>query len=178
MGREALRWRPCAARQGQRQASSGRDSGKGTEGRQQAGQQPGEQSGGRQSGGQGGGSGSGGTDLQRARDDYARELQRTRESLGRLQAEQRGGQGGSTPEEHQYSLSAPGNEAFKQDFGKWESLRKDIDSALEQYEAAAVARLARTIAEGRLSGGGSERVPEAYRPAIARYFESIAKLKK
>jgi hypothetical protein len=127
-----------------------------------------------------GGSGQGGEggDLQRARAEYARELQRTRESLGRMASEQRGGQGGSTPEQHEYSLSAPGNESFKQDYSRWEALRKDVDLALEKYEAAVSARLARKLADDRLSGGGSERVPEAYRPAVSRYFESIAKVKK
>ena len=43
-----------------------------------------------------------------------------------MQAEQRDG-GGSTPEQHEWSRSAPGNEAFKQDFDRWESLRKDVD---------------------------------------------------
>ena len=72
-----------------------------------------------------------------AREEYTRELQRSRESLGRMQAEQRDG-GGATPEQHECSRSAPGNEAFKQDFSRWESLRKDVDLALERYEAAAV----------------------------------------
>ena len=126
-----------------------------------------------------GGQGDGGGELQRAREEYGRELQRARESLSRMRGEQRGGQGGTTPEQHEYSLSAPGNEAFKQDYARWETLRKDIDLALEQFEAAVAARLGRkAAAEDRLSGGGSERVPEAYRPAVARYFESIAKVKK
>jgi hypothetical protein len=117
--------------------------------------------------------------LQRARDQYRRELQRSREALGRLRTEQqRGDLGGSTPEQHEYSRSAPGNEAFKQDFGGWESLRKDVDLALEQYEAALSARLARKDAAERLSGGGSDRIPEAYRPMVSRYFEAIAKAKK
>jgi hypothetical protein len=116
-------------------------------------------------------------ELQRLREEYARELQRARDSLGRMQAEQRGS-GGSTPEQHEFSRSSPGNEAFKQDFGKWEALRKDVDLALEKYEAAASARLGRAGGNDRLSGGGSERVPEPYRPAVSRYFEAIARAKK
>ena len=145
---------------GQRDGSAGRGSGRG-------GEQPGE----------GGGSrGSGGEAVQRLRDEYGRELQRSREALGRMRAEQRGG-GGSTPEEHEFSRSAPGNEAFKQDFSNWESLRKDVDLALEQFEAAASARLTPKNAD-RLSAGGSERIPDAYRPMVSRYFEAIAKAKK
>jgi len=133
-----------------------------------AGRQPGDARGGGASNG-----------VQRARDDYMRQLQRSRESLGRMRADQqRGDLGGSTPEQHEYSRSAPGNEAFKQDFGGWESLRKDVDLALEQYEAAISERLARKEARERLSGGGSERIPEAYRPMVSRYFEAIAKAKK
>jgi hypothetical protein len=117
--------------------------------------------------------------LQRARDEYARELERSREGLSRLQSSQQpNGLGGSTPEHHEYSRSSPGNESFKQDFSGWERLRKDIDVRLEQYESAVAARLARKLAEDRLSAGGSDRVPDAYRPSVSRYFESLAKGKQ
>jgi hypothetical protein len=124
-----------------------------------------------------GGTGAGGAEAGRLRDEYTRELQRSRESLGRMQADQRDG-GGATPEQHEWSRSAPGNEAFKQDFSRWESLRKDVDLALERYEAGLSARLAKKAAEDRLSGGGSERVPDAYRPLVSKYFESLARNKK
>jgi Domain of unknown function (DUF4175) len=126
---------------------------------------------------QGGGNGAGGGEAQRLREQYTRELQRSRESLGRMQAEQRDG-GGATPEQHEWSRSAPGNEAFKQDFNRWESLRKDVDLALERYEAGLSARLGRKTADDRLSGGGSERVPDAYRPLVSKYFESLARDRK
>ena len=126
--------------------------------------------------GQGNGARGSGDAVQRARDEYMRELQRSRESLDRMRAEQRGG-GGATPEQHEFSRSAPGNEAFKQDFSNWETLRKDVDLALEQFDAAASARLAPRAAD-RLSGGGSERIPDGYRSTVSRYFEAIAKAKK
>lgn len=120
-----------------------------------------------------------GNDVQRLREEYGRELQRSREALDRLtQSEPRDGLGGSTPEQHEFSRSAPGNEAFKQDKTGWESLRKDVDLALEKYDAAVSARLARRLAEDRLSLGGSERVPDSYERLIARYYESLAKVKK
>jgi hypothetical protein len=125
---------------------------------------------------QGGGNGAGG-EAQRLREEYTRELQRSRESLGRMQAEQRGG-GGATPEQHEWSRSAPGNESFKQDFKGWESLRKDVDLALERYEAGVSARLAKKAADDRLSGGGSEQVPDAYRPLVSKYFELLARGRK
>jgi hypothetical protein len=123
--------------------------------------------------------GSAADQLQRAREAYGRELQRSRETLGRLQSSpQQDGLGGSTPEHHEYSRSAPGNESFKQDFSGWEALRKDVDGRLERYEADITSRLASKRAEDRLSAGGSERVPEAYRQSVSRYFESLAKVKK
>src|SRR6185503_15517147 len=76
----------------QRDSAGGRAGGRG-------GEQPGE---GR------GSSGTGADAVQSARQEYLRELQRTNEALGRMRAEQRGG-GGSTPEEHEFSRSAPGN---------------------------------------------------------------------
>jgi hypothetical protein len=126
-----------------------------------------------------GGSGKPGNELQQLQQDYQRELRRARDALNRLgQGEPSGGERGSTPEHHEFSRSAPGTEAFKQDRAGWESLRKDLDLALETYEAAASDRLARQRSEDRLSAGGSERVPETYGRRIARYFESLAKAKK
>ena len=85
---------------------------------------------------------------------------------------------GTTPEEHEWSRSAPGNESFKQDFGGWESLRKDVDLALEQYETAVSGRLAKKLAGDRLSAGGSERAPDEYRRLIAKYYELLARTRK
>ena len=131
--------------------------------------------------------------LEKLRAQYDQELRRTRDELGRLGergqtpgtapsgregGEQRDGLGRSTPEQHEASRSAPGTEAFKQDRSGWESLRKDIDKALEQREAAISKRMASKIADEKLSAGGSDRVPEAYRQSIARYYESLARVKK
>ncbi len=128
--------------------------------------------------GRGDDSGRGNEQLQQLRDEYARGLQRARQAFApNGQGDQRTGAGASTPEQQEYSRSAPGTEAFKQDFSKWESLRKEIDLALEKHDAAVSARLARKLGADRLSGGGSERVPEAYRAMIAKYYESLAKVK-
>jgi hypothetical protein len=124
----------------------------------------------------GGGEGSPQQQLQRAREEYSRELGRARDSLA--QAQPRGGLAGSTPEQHEYSRSAPGNESFKQDFSNWESLRKDVDLRLDRYEAAVSARLTRKAAGDRLSVGGSDRVPELYRESVSRYFEALAKARQ
>jgi hypothetical protein len=125
------------------------------------------------------GAGSGSEEVGRLREGYQLELQRAREALGRLTGgEPRTGANGSTPEDEQFSRSAPGTEAFKQDRSAWESLRKDLDSALEQYEASVSDRLARTRSSDRFSLGGSDQAPEAYRGVIAKYFESLAKKKR
>jgi hypothetical protein len=126
--------------------------------------------------------GKGDGQTEKLRQEYEQELRRTRESLVRQegatgQSQQRDG-GGSTPEQHEYSRSAPGTEAFKQDRSGWESLRKEVDRALEARDAAASRKLAQTLGEDRLSAGGSERVPEKYRKLVARYYESLGKPRK
>jgi hypothetical protein len=126
-----------------------------------------------QNGSQGDGQGS---ELNRLQQEYGRELQRTRDLVDRLQ---RGtpdsGRNMSTPEEHEWSRSAPGNEAWKQDYAGWDSLSKGVKQALERYESTAADRLSRALTADRLRGGGSDRVPDAYQRRIARYFESLAK---
>jgi hypothetical protein len=120
------------------------------------------------------GDGQGG-DLARLQQDYNQELQRTRELMDRIQrgTPESGGRM-TTPEEHEWSRSAPGTEAFKQDYAVWQSLAGDVARALERTEAAVAGRLSNAIAKDRLRAGGSERVPDAYRGRVSRYFESIA----
>jgi DNA repair exonuclease SbcCD ATPase subunit len=121
-----------------------------------------------------GGDGSGG-DLQQLQDAYNRELQRTRELMDRVQrgTPESGGRM-TTPEQHEWSRSAPGTEAFKQDYAAWQSLAANVTRALERAESAVAGRLAGAAAKDRLRAGGSERVPDAYRHRVSKYFESIA----
>jgi len=113
------------------------------------------------------------------RQAYEQELGRARDSLGRQgEGVQPDGGGGSTPEEQVFSRSAPGTEAFKQDRSGWEALRKNVDRALEQHDAAVSLRLAKALGDGGLHAGGSDRVPEQYRHLVAKYYESLAKVKK
>jgi hypothetical protein len=124
----------------------------------------------------------GGGEAEKLRQAYDQELRRTREELGRQggasgREQQRGGSG-ATPEQYEYSRSAPGTEAFKQDRSDWTSLRKEIDRALEARDADASRKLARSLGEDRLSAGGSERVPEKYRKLVARYYETLGKPRK
>jgi hypothetical protein len=120
------------------------------------------------------GDGQGG-DLARLQQDYNRELQRTREVMNRAQ---RGvpdsGGNRATPEQHEWSRSAPGTEAFKQDYAAWQSLAAGVAKALERAEGSVAGRLSSALAKDRLRAGGSERVPDAYRTRVSKYFESIA----
>lgn len=110
------------------------------------------------------------------RQEYERELGRARDALGRQPggSDQRDGSRGTTPEGQEFSRSAPGTEAFKQDRRRWESLRKDVDRALEEHDAAVSRQLAKTLGENRLNAGGSDRVPEPYRRLVAKYYELLA----
>ncbi len=153
-------------------------------------------------GSSGQGSGSGEQKQAPVPEEYWRELAETRKMLEQIaRAQPAGGAGGrvapklqssarseagasfrserGSPEQEQFSRAAPGTEAFKQDRTAWESLRADVGLALEQYEAALSSGLARkTPADERLSAGGSEQPPDGYRELIARYFESLASVKK
>ena len=117
---------------------------------------------------------------EKLREQYQQALRDAKQSLGRQTGapEPRDGLGRSTPEAHEFSRSAPGTEAFKQDRAEWESLRRDVERALEARDAAVSRRLAQAIAEEKLTAGGSERVPEQYRRLVARYYESLAKTRK
>ena len=121
-----------------------------------------------------GGDGSAG-DLQQLQQAYNRELQRTRELMDRVQrgTPQSGGRMAS-PEQHEWSRSAPGTEAFKQDYAAWQALASEVTRALERAESAVADRLAGAIVKDRLRAGGSERIPDAYRQRVSKYFEAIA----
>jgi hypothetical protein len=111
-------------------------------------------------------------ELQRQLDD---ELRRTRDLLGRVQQTTHDPSGNwASPEEHEWSGSAPGTEAFKQDYAAWQSLAAGVSQALERAESSSAGRLSAALARDRLRAGGSERVPDAYRRQVSRYFEAIA----
>jgi hypothetical protein len=125
-----------------------------------------------QNGSQGDGQGS---DVARLQQEYNKELQRTRDLMDRLQrgTPESGGRM-TTPEEHEWSRSAPGTEAFKQDYAAWQTLSGDVARVLERAEASVANRLSGALAKDRLRAGGSERIPDAYRARVSKYFESIA----
>lgn len=118
----------------------------------------------------GGGDGPGrGTEASRRR-DAEQAMREVRQLAGGL-AE--GGQGG-TPEDWQPSVSAPGTEAFKQDYSRWETLKAQLLLAVERVEREASEALRRAAARDRLPSGSSDDVPEAYRRSVEEYYRRLA----
>ncbi len=163
--REANRGQPSPGNAREASQSSGQNpSQPGAEGRQgTSGQQ------GSSAGGSGGGEVA---KLQREVDERMREAQRLTEDLRRQSPEMQ--KGGSTPEDWQRSVSAPGTEGFKQDFAKWEALKKNLMLALEQTESKLSDQLRAREKIDRLNVGRYESAPESYRELVDRYYQSLA----
>ena len=123
------------------------------------------------------GSAAGGRDgklsqLQRDADSQMKEAQKLAEEM---QRENPGMQkGGSTPEQWQRSVSAPGTEAFKQDFAKWESLKKNLLVALDQTESQLSDQLRARENRERLNAGRHDAVADTYKALVDRYYQSLA----
>jgi hypothetical protein len=123
--------------------------------------------------GESGQSGAQAESLEQLRGQYA---QKARE-IERLQRDARGlthGTGTTTPEGQLMTLSAPGTEAFKQDFSRWETLHKEVTIRLEQLEASLSQKLLERAARERLRAGAADAAPEEYQQAVDRYFRSLA----
>jgi hypothetical protein len=84
----------------------------------------------------------------------------------------------TTPENWYPSLSAPGTEAFKQDFSKWESLKKGLLSALERTETKLSSQLRERESRTRLNAGGYQGVASDYQEMVDRYYQSLATPRK
>ena len=61
------------------------------------------------------------------------------------------------------SFSAPGTEAFKQDFARWESLKRTCSSRSKRSNPGLRTSCARARTSERLNAGGHDAVDEAYR---------------
>jgi hypothetical protein len=83
-------------------------------------------------------------------------------------------QGPAAPEDWWRSFSAPGTEAFKQDFARWQSLKKHLFVAIEDIESRASSELRARETQQRLNAGGHSAVDEAYRDLVDRYYRSLA----
>lgn len=118
------------------------------------------------------GQGAQGASAQRDIDEQMKEAQRLTQEM---QRENPGMQkGGSTPEQWQRSVSAPGTEAFKQDFAKWEELKKNLLVALEQTESHLSDQLRARENRERLNAGRHDGVSDTYRALVDRYYQSLA----
>ena len=140
---------------------------------------PGER--GRSGRGEGGGSGAGGADLERLRQQYERDLKETGDLLDQMRREDpsfaRGG-AGFTFEGQGMTLSAPGTEAFKQDFARWEELRRQATTALDRAENTLSKKLQAQQAKDRLAAGVEDKAPAEYQKQVDSYFKALATRKK
>jgi hypothetical protein len=109
--------------------------------------------------------------LQREVNDQMREAERLAQAIGRESA---GLQGAGTDASWWRSFSAPGTEAFKQDFSRWESLKANLLVALEEVETKVAGELRAHESEQRLNVGGHEAVSDAYRDLVDKYYRSLA----
>jgi hypothetical protein len=132
--------------------------------------------------GQGQGGGASGSNLERQRQQYARDLQATRELAARMKRDDPGffdgGAGGIAGEGQGMALSAPGTETFKQDFAKWEQLRAQASRVLEIAGTTLAERLQARGPNDRLAAGADDRPPAGYQKQVDSYFKALAAKKK
>ena len=132
--------------------------------------------------GQAGGGGTG-TDLEKLREQYQRQLQETKELADQMRRDDpslaRGGGGGFSFEAPtSIGVSAPGTEAFKQDFAKWEEMRRQATQVLDNVEASLSKKLQAKQAHDRLAAGADDKAPAGYQKQVDNYFKAIAGKKK
>ena len=132
--------------------------------------------------GQGQGGGGSASNLERQRQQYARDLQATRELAARMKRDDPGffdgGAGGIAGEGQGMALSAPGTETFKQDFAKWEQLRAEATRVLEIAGTTLAERLQARGPNDRLAAGADDRPPAGYQKQVDSYFKALAAKKK
>jgi hypothetical protein len=75
------------------------------------------------------------------------------------------------------ALSAPGTQAFKQDFAKWEQLRTETTRLLD-IAATTLADRVQARDARRLAAGASDRPPAGYQQQVDSYFKALAAKKK
>ncbi|HEY7292055.1 MAG TPA: DUF4175 family protein [Vicinamibacterales bacterium] len=131
--------------------------------------------------GQGAGVGAGAPDLQKLRDEAQRAMQETRDLMDQLRREDpslnRGG-AGFTFEGQGMTTSAPGTEAFKQDFARWNDLRRQATQALENAQSTLTKKLQAKESKERLAAGANDQPPAGYQQQVDEYFKAIAAKKK
>ena len=131
--------------------------------------------------GQAAGSGGSGSDLARLRQEYQRQLEQTRDLVDQLKRDDpnfaKSG-AGFTFEGQGMVLSAPGTEAFKQDFAAWEILRQQATQALDKAESTLSQKLQSRESKDRLAAGVEDKAPADYQKQVDSYFRALAAKKK
>jgi hypothetical protein len=125
--------------------------------------------------------GAGGLDMTQLREESLRQLRETRKLLDDLQRQDPGfsqSGAGFTFEGQGTILSAPGTEGFKQDFARWENLKRQATLALEQAESRLSKKLQANESKNRLAAGVEDRAPVEYQKQVDSYFKAIAAGKK
>ena len=116
-------------------------------------------------------------DRNRLQQDAARQLQQTRDLIEQLRREDpslSSGGAGFTFEGQGMAFSAPGTEAFKQDFARWQELRDQATRALDRVTASVSKRLDQQGQRDRLAAGLDDKAPASYREQVDAYFKAIA----
>jgi hypothetical protein len=162
------------------QASSAQNGRSGQQNSSQSSQQTPGQGGSKPGQGQGGSGGSS-TDVGKIREDLNREVQEVRALIDQMHREDPSyaqGGAGLTFEGQGMTLSAPGTESFKQDFAKWQEMKRQVSAALEQVETTLAKKLQERNAKDRLSAGADDQAPAAYQQQVDSYFKALATRKK
>jgi hypothetical protein len=122
-----------------------------------------------------------GEDVGRLREDINRRVAEVRELMDQLSRDEgrqeRGGMG-ITFEGQGMTLSAPGTESWKQDFAKWQELRRQATTALDAAETTLSKKLDEKAARDRLAAGVDDKAPAAYQEQVDSYFKALAAKKK
>ena len=103
--------------------------------------------------------------LQREVNDSMRDAARLADEMRRDNP----GMQSPNPNDGWWRSSAPGTEAFKQDFARWESLKKNLLVALEGVETKVSSELRTRENKERLNAGGHNAVSDAYREQVEKH---------
>lgn len=125
--------------------------------------------------------GAGGTDTAKLREESLRQLQDAKNLLEELRRQDPGSSrngAGFTFEGQGMVMSAPGTEPFKQDFEKWDLLKRQAMAALEQAGSALAKKVQSAAAKDRLAAGVEDTAPPDYRQQVDAYFRALAAGKK
>jgi hypothetical protein len=121
-------------------------------------------------------------DLDRLRNEARRQIQEVRDLLRQTEQADEGtrarGGYGFTFEGQGMVLSAPGTEAWKQDFARWQELKRQATLALEGVESTIARKLRERESKDLLAAGVEDKPPAEYQTQVDSYFKALAAKKK